>query len=197
MCLVRNSFQRTWGVGMSDHACISGMFLVQAGATEGQLPEAEYLCVARPGLGPKVARRPAESETCAHRTQSLPFCNKDFEKDPRMVPPKRKGDLELRRKTIFSFFYFMKSDVGSLALLDSEERVFEMHLRLGPWMIYFLLFLGHLASGTYHLCLRISALTFGDVCWIPPFIFNNDTPLLLQNKIRLVSPLKEIGFFKN
>ena len=53
----------------------------------------------------------------------------------------------------------MKSDVGSLALLDinfshGEERVFEMHLRLGP-----LLFLGHLALGTYHLCLRISALT--------------------------------------
>ena len=44
-----------------------------------------------------------------------------------------------------------------------------MHLRLGPWIIYFLLFLGHLALGTYHLCLRISALTFGDVCWIPPF----------------------------
>ena len=96
----------------------------------------------------------------------------------------------------------MKSDVGSLALLDinfshGEERVFEMHLRLGPWMIYFLLFWGHLALGTYHLCLRISALTFGDVCWIPPFIFNNDTPLLLQNKIRLVSPLKEIDFFEN
>ena len=70
----------------------------------------------------------------------------------------------------------MKSDVGSLALLDiifshGEERVFEMHLRLGPWMIYFLLFLGHLALGTYHLCLRISALSFGDVCWIHPFYF--------------------------
>ena len=26
--------------------------------------------------------------------------------DPRMVPPKRKGDLELRRKKIFSFFLF-------------------------------------------------------------------------------------------
>ena len=118
-----------------------------------------------------------------------------------MVPQKRKGDLELRRKKVFSFFYFMKSDVGSLALLDinfshGEERVFEMHLRLGPWMICFLLFLGHLALGTYHLCLRISALTFGDVCRIPPFIFNNDTPLLLQNKIRLVSPLKEIFFQK-
>ena len=70
----------------------------------------------------------------------------------------------------------MKSDVGSLALLDinfshGEEGVFEMHLSLGPWMIYFLLFLGHLALGTYHLCLRINALTFGDVCWIPPFYF--------------------------
>ena len=78
---------------------------------------------------------------------------------PRMVPPKRKGDLELRRKKVFHLFCFMKSDVGSLALLDikfshGEERVFEMHLRLGP-----LLFLGHLALGTYHLCLRISALT--------------------------------------
>ena len=105
VCLVRNSFQRTWGVGMSDHACISGMFLVQAGATEGLLPEAEYLCVARPGLGPKVARRPAESESCAHKTQSLPFCNKDFEK-ARMVPgraailedPKRKGLYRLHTR---------------------------------------------------------------------------------------------------
>ena len=39
VCLVRNSFQRTWGVGLSDHACISGIFLVQAGAVQGQLPE--------------------------------------------------------------------------------------------------------------------------------------------------------------
>ena len=75
------------------------------------------------------------------------------------------------------FIYFMKSDLGSLALWDinfshGEERVFEMHLRLGPWMVYFLLFLGHLALGTYHLCLRISALTFGDVCWIPSFLFS-------------------------
>ena len=63
-------------------------------------------------------------------------------------------------------------------------------------MIYILLFLGYLALGTYHLYLRIIALIFGDVCWIPPFIFNNDTPLLLQNKIRLVSPLKEIDLFQ-
>lgn len=95
----------------------------------------------------------------------------------------------------------MKSEVGSLALLDiifshGEESVFEMLLRLGPWMISFLLFLDHLALGAYHLCLRISALTFGDVCWIPPFIFNNGTPLLPQNKIRLVSPLQEIDFFQ-
>ena len=68
----------------------------------------------------------------------------------------------------------MKSDVGSLALLDiflhGEESVFEMQLRLGPWMVYFWRFLGHLALGTYHLCLRISALVFDDVCWISPFI---------------------------
>ena len=43
----------------------------------------------------------------------------------------------------------MKSDVGSLALLDinfshGEERVFEMHLRLGPWMIYFFVVFGSL-----------------------------------------------------
>ena len=85
---------------------------------------------------------------------------------PRMVPPKRKGDLELRRKSILNCFYFMKSDVGSLALLDiflhGEESVF--------WMVYFWRFLGHLALGTYHLCLRISALVFDDVCWISPFI---------------------------
>ena len=82
--------------------------------------------------------------------------------------------MSSEEKTYFHFFYFMKSDVGSLALLDinfshGEERVFDMHLRLGPWIIYFLLFLGHLALATYHLCLRISALTFGDVCWVPPF----------------------------
>ena len=74
----------------------------------------------------------------------------------------------------------MKSDIGSLALLDrnfphGEERVFEMHLRLGPWIVYFLLFLGHLALGTYHLCLRISALIF-DVRWILPFIFQKWYP---------------------
>ena len=51
----------------------------------------------------------------------------------------------------------MKSDVGSLALLHKkishgEKNVFEMHLRLGPWMVYVLLFLGHLTLGTFHLC---------------------------------------------
>ena len=91
-------------------------------------------------------------------------------------PQRERGTLSSEEKKDFHFFYFMKSDVGSLALLDiisshGEERVFEMHLRLGPWIIYFLLFLGHLALGTYYLCLRISALTFGDVCWIPPFYF--------------------------
>ena len=129
-------------------------------------------------------------------------CREKCKKESTDGAPKEKGGPRAPKKKVFSFFYVMKSDVGSLALLDKnfshgEERVFEMHLRLGPWMIYFLLFLVHLALGTYHLCLRISALTFGDVCWIPPFIFNNDTPLLLQNKIRLVSPLKEIDFFKN
>ena len=43
----------------------------------------------------------------------------------------------------------MKSDVGSLALLDiilshGEEMVFEMHLRLGPWMVYFFVVFGSL-----------------------------------------------------
>ena len=56
----------------------------------------------------------------------------------------------------------MKSDVGSLALLDiffshGEESVFEMHLRLGPWMVYFLLFLGSLG-------LRDLPFVFEDQC---------------------------------
>ena len=63
------------------------------------------MCVARPGLGTKVARRPAESETCAHKKQSLPFCNKDFEK-ARMAPgcaailedPRRKGLYRLHTR---------------------------------------------------------------------------------------------------
>ena len=33
--------------------------------------------------------------------------NSIWSKDPRMVPPKKKDDLELRRKNIFSFFNFM------------------------------------------------------------------------------------------
>ena len=73
-------------------------------------------------------------------------------------PQRERGTLSPEEKTYFHFF--LKSDVGSLALLDiifshGEERVFEMQLWLGPWMVYFLLFLGHLALGTYHLCLRI------------------------------------------
>ncbi|CAJ1452102.1 unnamed protein product, partial [Effrenium voratum] len=47
--LVQGSFQRVWGVGMSDHACISSRFLVQARAADcgqeaahvGSLPTAE------------------------------------------------------------------------------------------------------------------------------------------------------------
>ncbi|CAJ1443279.1 unnamed protein product [Effrenium voratum] len=41
--LVQGSFQRVWGVGMSDHACISSRFLVQAGAGLENMPQAEYL----------------------------------------------------------------------------------------------------------------------------------------------------------
>ena len=70
---------------MSDHACVSARFLVTAGAVVDQLPQAEYLRVVRPGLGTRVARRPAENESCAHKTQSLPFCSKDYEK-ARMPP---------------------------------------------------------------------------------------------------------------
>ena len=101
--LVKNSFQRTWGVGLSDHACISGMFLVEAGAVQGQLPEAEYLCVVRPGLGTKVARRPKETESCAHKTQSLPFCSKDYEK-ARMAPGQGAILEDSRRKGLYRLY---------------------------------------------------------------------------------------------
>ena len=101
LSLVRNSFQRTWGV--SDHACISGIFVVRAGALQGQLPEAEYLCVARPGLGTKVARRPKESESCAHKTQSLPFCSKDYEK-ARMAPGRAAILEDPRRKGLYRLY---------------------------------------------------------------------------------------------
>ncbi|CAJ1450757.1 unnamed protein product [Effrenium voratum] len=46
--LVQGSFQRVWGVGMSDHACISSRFLVQAGAGLENMPQAEYLRVEQP-----------------------------------------------------------------------------------------------------------------------------------------------------
>ena len=62
-----------------------------------QLPQAEYLRVVRPGLGTKVARRPAESESCAHKTQSLPFCSKDYEKA--RMPPGSAVILEDARRT--------------------------------------------------------------------------------------------------
>ena len=101
--LVKNSFQRTWGVGLSDHACISGFFLVEAGAVQGQLPEAEYLHVVRPGLGTKVARRPKEGESCAHKTQSLPFCSKDYEK-ARMAPGRAAILEDSRRKGLYRLY---------------------------------------------------------------------------------------------
>ena len=101
--MVKNSFQRTWGVGLSDHAAISGRFTVQSGAVEGQLPEAEYLCVARPGLGTKVARRPGEGDSCAHKTQSLPFCNKDYEK-ARMGPGRAAILEDSRRKGLYRLY---------------------------------------------------------------------------------------------
>ena len=103
LSMVNKSFQRIWGVGLSDHASISGRFTVQAGAVEGQLPEAEYLCVARPGLGTKVARRPGEGESCAHKTQSLPFCNKDYEK-ARMAPGRAAILEDSRRKGLYRLY---------------------------------------------------------------------------------------------
>ena len=101
--LVRNSFERIWGVGMSDHACISSRFLVKAGAVVDQLPQAEYLRVVRPGLGPKVARRPAEHESCAHKMQSLPFCSKDYEK-ARMPPGSAVILEDSRRKGLYRLY---------------------------------------------------------------------------------------------
>ena len=101
--LVRNSFERIWGVGMSDHACISSRFLVKAGAVVDQLPQAEYLRVVRPGLGTKVARRPAENESCAHKTQSLPFCSKDYEK-ARMPPGSAVILEDARRKGLYRLY---------------------------------------------------------------------------------------------
>ena len=103
LALVQNSFDRTWGLGLSDHACISTCFLVQAGAVAEQLPQAEYLRVVRPGLGTKVARRPAESESCAHKTQSLPFCSKDYEK-ARMPPGSAVILEDARRKGLYRLY---------------------------------------------------------------------------------------------
>ena len=102
LALVKNSFERTWGVGLSGHACISSCFLVKAGAVEEQLPQAEYLRMVRPGLGTKVARRPAESES-EHKTQSLPFCSKDYEKA--RMPPGTAVILEdARRKGLYRLY---------------------------------------------------------------------------------------------
>ena len=101
--LVRSSFERIWGVGMSDHASISCRFLVKAGAVVDQLPQAEYLRVVRPGLGTKVARRPAENESCAHKTQSLPFCSKDYEK-ARMPPGSAVILEDARRKGLYRLY---------------------------------------------------------------------------------------------
>ena len=103
LALVQNSFDRTWGLGLSDHACISSCFLVQAGAVAEQLPQAEYLRVVRSGLGTKVARRPAESESCAHKTQSLPFCSKDYEK-ARMPPGSAVILEDARRKGLYRLY---------------------------------------------------------------------------------------------
>ena len=101
--LVRSSFERIWGVGMSDHASISCRFLVKAGAVVDQLPQAEYLRVVRPGLGTKVARRPAENESCVHKTQSLPFCSKDYEK-ARMPPGSAVILEDARRKGLYRLY---------------------------------------------------------------------------------------------
>ena len=101
--LVQGSFQRVWGVGMSDHACISSRFLVQAGAGLENMPQAEYLRVVRPGLGSKVARRPAEHESCARKTQTYAFCSKDYEKS-RMPPGKGVILEDPRRKGLYRLY---------------------------------------------------------------------------------------------
>ena len=103
LSLVKKSFERFWGIGLSDHACISSCFLVRAGAVEEMLPQAEYLRVVRPGLGTKVARRPAEGESCAHKTQSLPFCSKDYEK-ARMPPGSAVILEDGRRKGLYRLY---------------------------------------------------------------------------------------------
>ena len=99
----RQQTVRVWGVGMSDHACISSRFLVQAGAGLENMPQAEYLRVVRPGLGSKVARRPAEHESCARKTQTYAFCSKDYEKS--RIPPGKGVILEdPRRKGLYRLY---------------------------------------------------------------------------------------------
>ena len=101
--LVSESFERTWGVALSDHACISGTFHVLSGSITDKLPAAEYLTVIRPGLGSNVAKRPAESESCSQKTQTVFFCGKDFEK-PRMQPGTGLILEDSRRKGLYRLY---------------------------------------------------------------------------------------------
>ena len=101
---VPGSLERQWGICLSDHACVSGSLIeLLSGSITDKLPAAEYLKVVRCGLGGTVAKRPAESESCAQKTHSLAFCSKDYEK-ARMKPGAGIILEDARRKGLYRLY---------------------------------------------------------------------------------------------
>ena len=86
-----------------DHAFVSATFNVMPLAAGAREVSSECLKVLRPGLGPKIARRPLERESCAQRQHAQSFCGKDHEK-PRMLPGMGAILEDSRRKSLFRLY---------------------------------------------------------------------------------------------
>ena len=101
--LQRGSFDVQFQAADLDHAFVSATFNVMPLAAGAREVSSECLKVLRPGLGPKIARRPLERESCAQRQHAQSFCGKDHEK-PRMLPGMGAILEDSRRKSLFRLY---------------------------------------------------------------------------------------------
>ena len=97
------SFDVQFQAAELDHAFVFATFNVMPLAAGARDVSSESLKVLRPGLGPKIARRPLERESCAQRQHAQSFCGKDYEK-PRMLPGMGAILEDSRRKSLFRLY---------------------------------------------------------------------------------------------
>ena len=87
-----------------DHAFVHAVLEIMPLTAGDRNVSVEKLKILRPGLGPKVARRPTERESCGQKQHGgHVYCGKDYEK-PRLLPGMGSILEDPRRKSLFRLY---------------------------------------------------------------------------------------------